>query len=175
MLVTQTFWKVLVFQILSNNHPEFAKRIKNLESILAPLYPELDQVILRIRMKKLRRSLAEYDHRSLKINIDPRSFDPDEDLLLPSVVAHETTHALQHIDRSIPYGEKSCDVYMLSRLPVYLYPRRRDLYVKVPQKVLSSSPNKIIQTAKRAIELRQSGLRKYIVWFESELRKASVG
>lgn len=164
-------WKVLSFQILSNNHHELAKRIKNLESTLAPLYPELGQVTLRIRLKKLRRSVAEYDHRSLRINIDPRSFDPDENLLLPSVVAHETTHALQHIDRSIPYGERSCDVYMLARLPVNLYPKQRDFYVKVPQKVLSSSPDKISQTAKRAIELRESGLRKYIVWFESELQR----
>lgn len=174
MLVAQTIWRVLSFQILSNDHPELAKRIENLGSILAPLYPELGQVILRIKMKKLRRAVAEYDHRSLRINIDPRSFDPDENQLLPSVVAHETTHALQHLDRSVPYGERSCDVYMLARLPVNLYPSKRDFYVNVPQKVLSSSPDKIIQTAKRAIELRESGLRNYIVWFESELRRADA-
>ena len=165
---------MLSFQILSNEHPELEKRIKDLESIIAPLYPELAQIMLRIRMKRLRRAVAEYDHRSFRINIDPRPFDPDENMLLPSVVAHETTHALQHVDRSVPYGERSCDIYMLARLPVNLYPRQRDFYVKVPQKILSSSPDKIIQTAKRAIELRKSGLHNYIVWFESELRRADV-
>ncbi len=163
---------VLSYQILSNNNPGLEKRIKHLESILAPLYPELDQVTLRVRIKKLKRAVAEYDHRSFRIYIDPRPFDPDQNTLLPSVLAHETTHALKYLDRRVPHGERSCDIYMLARLPINLYPKERDFYVKVPQNVLYTSPDKIIETAKRAIKLRGAGLRNYIVWFENELQNA---
>ena len=165
---------MLSYQILANEHPRLEKQIKALENFLAPLYPELDGVTLRVRMKLLRRAVAEYDHRSLRIDIDPRPYDPDRKMLLPSVLAHETTHALQYIDRRIPHGERSCDVYMLARLPISLYPKERDFYVKVPQSVLRASPEKIIETARKAIKLRETGLRNYIVWFEKELRNTRV-
>jgi hypothetical protein len=120
-------------------------------------------------MKKLRRAIVEYDHRTFRIDIDPRPFDPDHKNLLPSVLAHETMHAVQYVDRKIPHGERSCDLFMLARLPANLYPKSRDFYVKVPQKVMYS-PEVIMETARKAIELRQRGMRNYITWFEAELK-----
>jgi len=124
-------------------------------------------------MKRLRRALAEYDHRSGRIDIDPSNFEPDVNNLLPSVLAHETMHALQYFDRTIPFGERSCDLYTLARLPDGMFPKTRDFYVKVPQKILSFRPDMIRMTARAALERRSSGLRNYIVWFENELRRIS--
>ena len=97
---------MLSYKILNNEHPRLEVRIRELQSNLAPLFPELSDIILRVRMKKLRRAIAEYDHRALRIDIDPRPFNPDHQNLLPSVLAHETMHAVQHFDRTIPYGER---------------------------------------------------------------------
>jgi len=160
---------MLSYQILNNGYSSLEGRIRELQNTLAPLFPELSDVTLRIRMKRLRRAIAEYDHRSLRIDIDPRPFNPDHQNLLPSVLAHETMHAVQHFDRTVPYGERSCDIFMLARLPSNMYPKNRDFYVKVPQRVMSS-PERIRETAKKALELRAKGMRNYIVWFETELK-----
>ena len=164
---------MLAYRIVNTKSGEFEGRISLLEGGLAYLFPELEGVSLRIRMKKLRGSVAEYDHRSLRIDIDPRHFEQDANNLLPSVLAHETMHAVQHIDRRVPYGERSCDVYTLARLPDEFFPRIKDFYVKVPQKVLSRQPGLIRETANKAIQLRAMGMRNYIVWFEKELEKIS--
>ena len=58
---------------------------------------------------------------------------------------------------------------MLARLPTNLYPKNRDFYVKIPLRVMSS-PERISETARKALELREKGMRNYIVWFETELR-----
>jgi len=159
---------MLSYLILNNGYSGLEGRIRELQNTLAPLFPELSDVTLRIRMKRLRRAIAEYDHRSLRIDIDPRPFNPDHQNLLPSVLAHETMHAVQHFDRTVPYGERSCDIFMLARLQSNMYPKNRDFYVKVPQRVMSS-PERIAETAKKALELRAKGMRNYIVWFETEL------
>jgi len=160
---------MLSYLILNNGYSGLEGRIRELQNTLAPLFPELSDVTLRIRMKRLRRAIAEYDHRTLRIDIDPRPFNPDHQNLLPSVLAHETMHAVQHFDRTVPYGERSCDIFMLARLPSNMYPKNRDFYVKVPQRVMSS-PERIRETAKKALELRAKGMRNYIVWFETELK-----
>lgn len=160
---------MLSYRIMRNEHPGLEARIKELETSLARLFPELSDVTLRVRMKKMRSAIGEYDYRTRRISIDPRPFEPDHNNILPSVLAHETMHAVQHIDRTVPYGERSCDIFMLARLPTSLYPKNRDFYVKIPKNVISS-PERIMQTAKRALELRDRGLRNYIMWFESELK-----
>src|SRR2546425_110491 len=99
---------LLVYRIINGRSGIFESRISLIEPVLAHLFPELESVSLRISVKKLRGSVAEYDHRSLRIDIDPRHFERDTNNLLPSVLAHETMHAVQHIDRSIPFGERSC-------------------------------------------------------------------
>lgn len=159
---------MLTYSILTNNDPDLEARIKALESPMQEIFPELD-LKLRLRIKKLKTAIASYDQRAMRIDIDPRPFSPDTNYLLPSVLAHETMHALQHAKRTIPYGERSCDIYMLARLPTEFYPREREFYVKVPQRILSKAPEQVKETAEKAIELRNSGTRNYIVWFENEL------
>lgn len=159
---------MLIYEIFPNTNPDLEARIKTLQSSMQQIFPDLDQK-LRLRIKKLKTAIASYDHRMRRIDIDPRPFSPDANHLLPSVLAHETMHALQYARRTIPYGERSCDLYMLARLPTKFYPREREFYVKVPQRILSATPERIRETAQRAIELRNSGTRNYIVWFEKQL------
>ena len=161
---------MLSYRIMSNKHPELEERIKELECSLSPIFPELWDVTLRIGMKSMRRAIAEYDYRTRRISIDPGPFEPDRDNILPSVLAHETMHAVQHIVRTVPYGERSCDIFMLARLPTNLYPKNREFYLKIPKRLISS-PERILQTAKKALALRESGMRNYVVWFEGELKK----
>ena len=165
---------MLTYTLVNGGHATLGKKIIALETHLAPIFPELDRVILRVRMRRLRRAVAEYDYRSRRIDIDPRHFEPDEENRLPSVLAHETMHAVQHIDRTIPFGERSCDLFMLARLPVELYPLRRDFYLKVPEGLIRQRSGAIRETALRAISLRAEGLRNYMVWFEQELKRISV-
>ena len=160
---------MLSFDILPNNYPDLQQRIETLESAMQETFPELD-LRLRLRIKKLKTAIASYDHRVTRIDIDPRPFSPDKSYLLPSVLAHETMHALQYFDRRIPHGERSCDIYMLARLATRFYPREREFYVNVPRRVLSDHPERVKQTAQKAIQLRNNGMRNYIVWFENELR-----
>ena len=157
------------YEILPNKNPDLQARIEALQGPMQRIFPELD-LKLRLRIKKLNNAIASYDHRAMRIDIDSRPFAPDRNYMLPSVLAHETMHALQYVDRRIPHGERSCDLYMLARLPIKFYPREREFYVNVPQRVLSKNPEMIKLAAKKAIELRNSGTRNYIVWFENELR-----
>jgi hypothetical protein len=165
---------MLEYNLVPNGrHLEFQSRVSTVGSALAPMFPELDGVSLQVRTKRLRGTIAQYDSRSNRIDIDPTSFEPDSNNLLPSVLARETMHALQNFDRSIPYGERSCDIYTLARLPDGMFPRTRDFYVKVPQKILSANPAIIRTTAVQALERRSNGVRNYIIWFEDELRRVS--
>ena len=159
---------MLTYSILANNNHDLEARIKALESTMQEIFPELNMK-QRLRIKNLKSAIASYDQRAMRIDIDPRPFSPDTNYLLTSVLAHETMHALQYVKRTIPYGERSCDLYMLARLPTEFYPRKREFYVKVPQRILSRAPDRIKETAERAIQLRNSGTRNYIVWFENEL------
>ncbi len=165
--------KVLTYKLINDGHPKLAKKIIELQTHLAPIFPELDGVALRVRMKRLRRAVAEYDHRTLRIDIDPYHFEPDKKNRLPLVLAHETMHAVQYIDRKFPLGERACDLIMMARLPVEFYPRCMDFYLKIPESLLLLRSQDIKQSALKAINLREAGFRNYIVWFEDELRKIS--
>ncbi len=160
---------MLSYQIMRNEYYGLEGRIRELHNILAPLFPELSDVTLRIRMKKLAEQL-----QNTTIDLLGLTLTRDRSILITKTFsllssAHETMHAVQHFDRTVPYGERSCDIFMLARLPTNLYPKNRDFYVKVPQRVMSS-PERIAKTAKKALELRQRGMRNYIVWFETELK-----
>ena len=88
-------------------------------------------------------------------------------------IAHELVHLLQG-QQGIPTGERSCDVFALARhwtlndTPPY--------YVRVPiqlvgrdGKLRPEGARLIYDTARRALELRNSGTRRYISFFEKSL------
>jgi hypothetical protein len=161
----------LQYEIATNENHPVGQRILDLNSTMANVFPELRGVILRIENCKASGHVASYEWHTRRIEMQFRFFEKDKGNTLPFVLAHETMHAVQWIRRAVPYGERSCDIFTLARLPLGLFPTKKAFYVKVPQSMLSN-PERIRETAKEAITLRKSGLRFYIAWFENELRAA---
>jgi hypothetical protein len=94
-------------------------------------------------------------------------------------IAHELVHLLQG-RFGVPRGEKSCDLFALAKhwtlndTPPY--------YLKVPAEFLDCDGRilpefaKLIHTvAKRALDLRQSGTRNYIAFFENTVKEFATG
>jgi len=97
--------------------------------------------------------------------------------LLPThwTIAHELMHLVQFNSKGIPGGERATDIYALARLPQELIdasPR----YLVVPKGLRTSWTRRDAdlarRLAKKAIRLRDRGLRRYAVWWEKEFEKA---
>lgn len=102
----------------------------------------------------------------LKISLQPneRNF----------TIAHEFTHLLQRKKKDelqIPCGERACDLWTLTRLPLELiddYPSYLGSYLMRKHWNALKKPAKML--AFDAIEIRRSK-RHYIMWFEDEIKK----
>jgi hypothetical protein len=74
----------------------------------------------------------------------------------------------------IPAGEKACDIWSLTRLPLELiddYPSYIGNYsMRKHWKIMKKT---VRELAFRAIEVRKTK-RQYIVWLEDEIKKISV-
>ena len=105
-------------------------------------------------------------NKPLKISLQPneRNF----------TIAHEFTHLLQARKKEelqIPSGERACDVWALTRLPLELiddYPSYIGNYLM--RKRWDTVKNTVRELAFNAIEIRKTK-RQYIVWFEDEVKK----
>jgi hypothetical protein len=105
--------------------------------------------------------------KPLKISLQPneRNF----------TIAHEFTHLLQARKKEeellIPSGERACDVWALTRLPLELiddYPSYVGNYLM--RKRWDTVKKTVRELAFNAIEIRKTK-RQYIVWFEDEVKK----
>jgi hypothetical protein len=105
--------------------------------------------------------------KPLKISLQPneRNF----------TIAHEFTHLLQarkkEEELQIPSGERACDVWALTRLPLELiddYPSYVGNYLM--RKRWDTVKKTVRELAFNAIEIRKTK-RQYIVWFEDEVKK----
>jgi hypothetical protein len=104
--------------------------------------------------------------KPLKISLQPneRNF----------TIAHELTHLLQARKKEelqIPSGERACDVWALTRLPLELiddYPSYIGNYLM--RKRWDTVKNTVRELAFNAIQIRKTK-RQYIVWFEDEVKK----
>lgn len=89
-------------------------------------------------------------------------------------IAHEFTHLLQARKKEelqIPTGERACDIWALTRLPLELiddYPSYIGNYLM--RKRWDTVKKTVRELAFSAIETRKTK-RQYIVWFEDEVKK----
>jgi hypothetical protein len=89
-------------------------------------------------------------------------------------IAHEFTHLLQAIKKEqlqIPSGERACDIWALTRLPLELvddYPSYVGNYLM--RKRWDTIKKTVKELAFNAIEIRKTK-RQYIAWFEDEVKK----
>ncbi|MDG6995309.1 MAG: hypothetical protein JRN52_05245 [Nitrososphaerota archaeon] len=150
-----------------------ATRVAELEPVMAMIFSELSGFSLRIVDSRSSWHVASYDWRYWRIELNYSYFARDSYNTLPFVLAHETVHAVQWLTSRILRGERSADVYVLSRLPTELYPCKKAFYVKVPKNLLLTNSDLVKQIAQESILMREQGFRRYIAWFESELKKQS--
>ena len=127
-------------------------------------YPELtDQDIVFFWKPNVGCYAGQYVPESRQVNIAPAG---DQDY----TIAHELTHAVQFIFRTLPYGERSCDLWTIARSHKLI--DRNPPYLAVPKCMIDGDkPYLMHSLAKEAIRKRSEGMRHYIVWFESELRR----
>jgi hypothetical protein len=104
--------------------------------------------------------------KPLKISLQPNEKN--------FTIAHEFTHLLQARKKEelqIPGGERACDVWALTRLPLELiddYPSYIGNYRM--RKRWGSVKKTVRELAFNAIEIRKTK-RQYIVWFEDQVKK----
>ena len=105
--------------------------------------------------------------KPLKINLQPNEKN--------FTIAHEFTHLLQARKKEppgIPRGERACDVWALTRLPLELiddYPSYVGGYSM--RKRWNGIKKTVRELAFDAIEIRKTK-RQYIVWLENEIKIA---
>jgi hypothetical protein len=130
-------------------------------------FPELDGFIITFKGEK-----SDYRYDGLCdwarniIHLSPRG------MCCKQTIAHELTHLVQHHVKTVPNGERSCDLYTLARAPELN--DSAPYYLSIPTDVRrtwdDATARWLCDAARMAIKLRSEGLRNYIVWFEEALK-----
>ena len=95
---------------------------------------------------------------------------------LTSTIAHEFTHLLQIPLRLVPQGERSCDLYALARAGErFLSPPGYMRVPRIARDAWTEWSDVAADLAKQALERRTAGERRYIAWWEAEMRAQCRG
>lgn len=128
-------------------------------------FPELDGETIKVGLTRAASGMAVPGGNEIWLNPFRVSYH---------TIAHELVHLLQCRELGIPQGEKSCDVFSMARH--WTLNDVPSSYVTIPldlidsEGMLTSRAAKLVyHVAARALELRESGKRRYIAFFESEL------
>ena len=133
-------------------------------------YPELDGSSVRVGLALKRGVLGwgSLDPERPGVWVRPRR-------LHYFTIAHELTHLLQ-ARRLVPRGERACDLWTLARSPLLVdHPPG---YLALPRafraqaRVESWQSRVLHEEARRAIEARAAGERRYLRRFEREVARA---
>lgn len=127
-------------------------------------FPELGERTLRVGLTRVAGGMAVPGGDEVWFNPGQASFH---------TISHEFVHLLQG-KQGVPGGERSCDLFSLAR--DWTLNDTAPSYVRVPMEFQDMYGNiqpcyakLICDTARRAIELRGSGMRNYVVYFEKTL------
>lgn len=144
------------------NTPQIIKDVKR----IARYFPELRGKTLTLGY--ISSGGGNASKSKMKIGLDPKT-----KIYSNNLIGHELTHLIQ--GNGIPNGEKACDLWTMIRHP--------DLNDKPPHYLFlgwtirenwEKYKDFVREKAIEAIELRKSGLRRYIKWFENEMKKIDV-
>ena len=146
------------------------RRIKERIEFVRYFFPELEGVTVRCGLAKKPGVLGwgSLDPERPGIWIRPRRLEY-------FTIAHELTHLLQ-ARGVVPRGERACDLWALARTPLVIdsppgYLRMPRAYRK--KKLSSEEAALLCDAARRAIEARIAGDRRYLKRFEEELAAAT--
>lgn len=149
----------------------------------APLRRHRHYNVLLRKLHYVRRFFPELANRPLRVGLTRAASGMavpggDEIWLNPArlslhTIAHELVHLLQG-RHGIPAGERSCDLFALARHWTLI--DTAPYYVRVPGAVVDEHgmvrfPRLVHDTAVEAVEMRQSGTRNYIAYFERTLEE----
>lgn len=135
------------------------------------------------KLHYVRRFFPELDGRTIRVGLTRSAAGlavpgGDEVWIHPSLtsyqsLAHEFVHLLQG-KHDVPGGERSCDVFALARhwtlndsLPFYV--RLPVEFQTTGGKIRPECARLIYEIARRAVEMRKTGMRNYISYFEKTL------
>ena len=146
------------------------KRIKERIDFVRYFFPELEGITVRCGLAKKPGVLGwgSLDPERPGIWIRPRRLEY-------FTIAHELTHLLQ-ARGTVPRGERACDLWALARTPLVI--DAPPGYLRMPRafrkKCLSGEEAaRLCDAARRAIEARIAGDRRYLKRFEEELAEAT--
>ena len=142
-------------------------RIRGRLDFVRGFFPELDGVTVRVGLVRRRGILGwgSLDPEQPGIWVRPRRLEH-------FTIAHELTHLLQARDL-VPRGERACDLWALARSPLLL--DHPPCYLRVPRELRRmrrlepEQAQMLHHAARRAIEARQQGDRRYLLGFEREV------
>ena len=144
-------------------HPRSRGVLKRL-SYVRRFFPEFGEQTIRVGLTRVASGMALPGGHEIWFNPSHISYH---------AIAHEFVHLLQG-QYGIPSGERSCDLFSLARH--WTLNDTAPYYVRVPRHFLDGEANVqppyarlICAVARRAIELKQRGLRNYIAYFERTL------
>ncbi len=142
------------------------KRMKERIEFVRYFFPELEGITVRVGLALKRGVLGwgSLDPERPGIWIRPRRLEY-------FTIAHELTHLLQ-ARRIVPRGERACDLWALARTPLVI--DTPPGYLKIPRelrkrKLSGDDAARLCDAARRAIEARIAGDRRYLKRFEEEL------
>lgn len=164
----------------------FAERASDLAGLFVPTRPLLKHRRRDFVLKKLhyvRRFFPEFGGQTIRVGLTRVAsgmavaggnelwFNPTH--ISHHTIAHEFIHLLQG-KGGLPTGEKSCDLFSLARH--WTLNDTAPYYVKIPPelvdkwgKIRPAHARLIFEVARHAVELRRSGKRHYIAYFEKAL------
>lgn len=156
-------WK---FSRLVLASPSFARIRERLEFVRS-FFPEIASLTIRVGLVKKPGVLGwgSLDPDDPGVWVRPRKLDH-------FTIAHEFTHLLQ-ARGLVPMGERACDLFALARSPLLV--DQPPGYLRMPRaamalKQLDAAQGKLLHdVARRAIEARACGERRYLQRFEREI------
>jgi hypothetical protein len=154
------------FSRLIRDSPHQPRIVERLEFVRR-FFPELDSITIHVG-RAIRRDVLGWgsmDPARPGIWVRPRR-------LAFFTIAHELTHLLQ-ARGLVPGGERACDLWALARSPLVI--DSMPGYLKLPRPLRDrrvtepSLASLLCRLAREAIARRESGDRRYLATFESEL------
>lgn len=161
-------WKFSRLVLASPHFPRIRQRME----FVRGFFPELNDLTIRVGLARKPGVLGwgSLDPERPGVWVRPRRLDH-------FTIAHELTHLLQ-ARGLVPRGERACDLFALARSPLLV--DQPPGYLRVPRSlrglrsVSVALARQLHEAARRAVEARASGDRRYLQRFEREVAQGLV-